>query len=271
MGSSFNPNQFKQSNHQILNDAQCETVGEFLWDNFLQNLNLRQSLSSHNDMDLIKTALLQMMKHQGADPDKAPRPLLGFMDDREVVTLATHLYAAIQLIDDLNEILSDDYVNQQEYAQAFLESTLLCKAFEESNPYVLRFHVFALHNRLFDLLENREKYHEDWRKRCDLTFHEAKRTLHKIETMVAAHPAFAHFLLGYSHYTLALGAFGPRAEDHLEEAYRQFELTDEQQNNSKRNNYIITLGQGIYKDMPFNNLNEIKAEIQERLNSARRH
>jgi hypothetical protein len=128
-----------------------------------------------------------------------------------------------------------------------------------------------LHNRLFDLLENRDKYHDDWKKRCDITFQEARRTLQKVETLVLFHPAFAHFLLAYSHYTLGMGTFGPKAIEHWEKAHEHFVLTEETQNTSKRDNYILTLGQGIYKDMPFDTLDDVKAQLREKIPNSLKH
>jgi len=248
--------------NRALTYPEKELVNDFLWQNFISDLKEK----NHPSVSLlIKPALLAMIADQGGHLEEAPPQLLTYFQDEEIIALATHLYSALQLIEELNTLYSDASEHHEEYAHAFRHSPSLPKAFDQANPYILRYHVFALHNRMFDLLHNKANYGDDWKTRCVDTFHEAKMTMEKVDELLPKHPAFEHFLKSYSCYTLAMSLKPEQAKHYWKDAYYHALMTDATQKQAPRDSFIITLGQGLFKDMPFDNINGLKTDLETHL------
>jgi hypothetical protein len=245
-----------------LSATEQDLVSDFLWKNFISDLKEK----NHPSIPLlIKPALLAMITAQGAHLEVAPPQLLTYFQDDEIIALATHLYSALQLIEELNTLYTNASEHQEEYARAFRQSSSLPKAFAQANPYILRYHVFGLHNRMFDLLHNKAAYGEDWKARCIDTYHEAKITMQKVDALLPKHPAFEHFLKAYSYYTLAMSIKADQAKHYWKDAYYQALMTEATLNSAPRDAFIITLGQGLFKDMPYDNIDGLKTDLEAHL------
>lgn len=225
-----------------LTEAEEIIAGEFLWNNFRLDFHAKRKGINRS---LLESNLKRLLFNQGAE---VPNDLCRFMSDEEVIRSATELYTYIQLT---CEGIQTEYWP---------------KALEQSNPYVLRYNVFALHNRMYDLMVIHKKPDDKkWVTERSKTYKEAREAIKQIDVLSHKYPAFAHFLLGYSHYTLAMGATEEHAKKHWKEAYAEFLMTEETEKKNPTASFIVNLGQGIYKDMPFDNLEGVKAEIETKL------
>lgn len=251
-----------QDEPKKLTEAEEETAGDFLWKNFWYDFHAKRhwidSLGNKQGIsrDLMSRNLRRLMFNQGANFNDAPEDLFNYMKDDDLIRHTTELYAYIQL------------------TCKGIQTEFWPKALDQSNPYVLRYHVFALHNRMYDLIvmhkkpddpkwkEARSSLHDDVRKSIDQI---KKEDIQTKKSLLDKYPAFAHFQLGYSHYTLAIGATAEHAKEHWKEAYAQFLMAESTEKKNPKASFIVTLGQGIYKDMPFDNLEGVKAQIEEKL------
>lgn len=238
-----------------------ERVGKYLWSNFNRDLKLTESPSP----DLLKTCLKRAIYDQGASLQDAPSQLLSYMSVPDLQFYCTHLYVWIQL----SHMLQDAYQGQA-YLQTFQESPYFQKAFAQANPYILRYHVFALHNKIHSCMTS-EKQVDDpaWQAKKRALVDETLKTLQKVTELAPRHPALAHFLSGYCYYSLAMTAEGAEAMEYWEKAYTEFLSCEAMEKKFPRASFIVNLGKGLYKDMPFDNLVETKQTISQILGSAK--
>lgn len=232
-----------KSEPRALTPAEEVLAGEFLWENFW--LDFRAKRKKGISRSLIEANLKRLLHNHGAD---VPQNLLSYMKDDDVFRAATELYTYIQL------------------TCKGIQTEFWPKAINQSNPYVLRYHVFALHNRMYDLMTKHKKPGDKhWEAERNNTYVEAFSMINQIEKLADKVPAFTHFLLGYTHYTLAIGATADHAKKHWEAAYREFLLCEATEKKNPKAAFIVNLGKDTFKDMPFENLEPIKNQIEERL------
>jgi hypothetical protein len=236
-----------------LSDANKELVGSNLWDNFNQDLRKKPSLPN----ELMKSCLARMIFDQGGDFNEAPAQLLSYMTPSEIYYSSTQLYTWLQL----GKMMEEAYKGN-DYSQVISNSPYFDKAFKQANPYILRYHVLALHNQMHEKIASTQ----DATSRNRL-YAETLKIIPFIENLAPKHPGFAHFLLGYSHYTLAMGATPENAKAHWVEAYKQFLWAEQTEKKYPRASFIVNLGQGLYKDMPFDNLEIVKKQIEDKLDT----
>lgn len=236
-----------------LSDVNKEVVGRYLWDNFNKNFKAENNVSS----ELLSTFLRRAIYDQGGNFQNAPSQMLTYMSAQDLQFYCTHIYVWIQL----SEMLQNAYQGQN-YLDDFTTSPYFTKAFDQANPYILRYHVFALHNRMHAMMTTEKNpTDKEWKAKRDAIYAEALRTGKKISDLIPKHPAFAHFLSGYCHYTLAMGADSEHVTKHWESAYTEFLWSEASEKKSPRASFIVNLGQGLYKDMPYENLEEVKQQI----------
>lgn len=237
-----------------LKPAEQAAVGKYLWSNFNRDVvEVERSPSE----DLLKKCLKRAIYDQGGNFQDAPSQLLSYMSLPDVQHYATHLYVWIQLC----SMLQNAYQGQN-YLDDFRASPYFNKAFEQANPYILRYHVFALHNRMHALMTTEKNPNDSaWEKKRTDLYAETIKTGKKVAELIPTHPAFAHFLSGYCHYTLAMAAHPEHTMKHWEAAYTDFLWCEATEKKYPRASFIVNLGQGLYKDMPYDNLTAVKQPI----------
>lgn len=236
-----------------LTPAEQEIVGKYLWSNFNKNFDLTNSPSP----ELLRTCLKRCLYNQGANFQEAPAQLLSYMSVQDLQYYATHLYVWIQL----SHMLQDAYQGQ-DYLQAFQSSPYFQKAFEQTNPYILRYHVFALHNKIHNLITTEKNVGSaDWQNKKTALNNEVMKTQEKIAELASKHPALAHFLSGYCHYSLAMVADGEQATQYWGRAYTDFLSCEAMEKKYPRASFIVNLGKVLYKNMPYENLSDTKEQI----------
>jgi hypothetical protein len=220
-----------------------QAAGDFLWKNFCEDFSAKREGITR---PFIEKLFRQMLVNHGAS--NIPNTLFGYMDDDDLFRSATELYVYIQL-------------TAQGVQQEFWPTAL-----EQSNPYVLRYHVLDLHNRMYDLIQvdpaQRDKKWEDARAKV---YRESRQNLKHLETGLVKYPAFVHFLLGYTHFTLAMGATEEFQATHWKEAYKEFLLCEKTENIHPNASWLVNLGQGVFKDMPYANLEPVKSLLETHL------
>lgn len=251
-----------------LTSIEVQLVGDFCESNFWGDLQSNHKLS----LDVLRRGLRRMVFNQFSLNDKdafyqnEPKDLFAKMPEDWVKYYYTHMYMGIQAKAQFDVYLEN--VETVEYANACLTPNFLQKVFKQSNPYALRIHVFNLHNRMHYLMTHKESV-PDWRARADATYTQAQACLTYLAPLFEKHPAFAHFLSAYTHYTLAMGASHEHAAKHFEECYKELVKAQKTELKLPKASFMVNLGQGLYKDMPFNNLEVVKEQLKEFISPAR--
>lgn len=206
------------------------------------------------DLELLAWKLIQLQ-----NPHAELKPLAFIsLSSQELIKITAHMFFCSQPI--VNEVLADAKASDH-YISSFHRQKLIEQAFELNNPYLIRHHVFALHNRMLknNIVELNEIATE-------------LQSIYKKIKNIKEHRPFYTLLMALITYTLAIPNLNETSPLYhkirgcilLNKTLIHLGVSQKLLERLQKDSFLVTFGAGMFAHMPLSTYEEFKAHIESR-------